>query len=170
MSRPNGHGLGGLLVLITPKILFLDVDGVLCTRRSFLAYDKEGTIWYSWDQVAVDAVLRACRKSVLLVVSSTWRKPEHVEDFHAQCAKYKILPEYFFKEDWKTPVTKSGVRGEEIKLWLDAHPDVKDYKILDDDCILLDQQEKHWIRTDMEEGMTSANMKKLLNWAGVLRA
>jgi hypothetical protein len=152
------------------KILLLDVDGVLCTRRSFLAYDKEGGMWFSWDQLACDVIRTCASYGVMIVVSSTWRKPKNEPELISQLHRYGFTRSMLFMPDWKTPILPSGVRGEEIQAWLDAHPDIKDYKILDDDCILLDDQEKHWIQTDPDGGMTSDNIKKLLNWAGALKS
>ena len=57
------------------KIIFLDIDGVLCTSRSHLAKHGKG-IMDEWDDVGALAIYRACKfgENVKIVVSSTWRK------------------------------------------------------------------------------------------------
>jgi hydroxymethylpyrimidine pyrophosphatase-like HAD family hydrolase len=151
------------------KVIFLDIDGVLCTRRSHLAYGKEGGIWHEWDPLAVEVIRKCCERGVKIVLSSTWRKPSNLEHFHEQYAKYGMNPAWLYQPDWKTPIT-TGRRGEEIKQWLNRHPEVTDYRIVDDDNDMLHEQHAKCIFTDAEDGMTSENIKKLLNWSGVLKA
>ncbi len=154
---------------MSTKVIFLDIDGVLCTRRSHLAYGKEGGIWYEWDTLAVEVIRKMAKKGVIFVLSSTWRKPPHVEDFWKQWTKYGLEEHYLWERDWMTPIGQ-GVRGEEIKDWLNRHPEVTDYKIVDDNNDMLEEQMSHCIFTDAEDGMTSDNIKKLLNWSGVWKA
>lgn len=161
------------------KIIFLDIDGVLCTRRSHLSYGKEGGIWHEWDPIACNAVRRSCLKGCRIVVSSTWRF--HEEDLWPMMESHG-LKEFVYFPDWKTPDMGrlmldatwdskiSKIRGNEIEDWLCRHPEVSSYKILDDIPDFLEHQTKFHIHTDSEEGMDSDNIKKLLNWAGVLKS
>lgn len=154
------------------KVIFLDCDGVVCTRRSFLANDPEGTIWFSWDEVACAAIRRACEQGVKIVISSTWRKEMHRDQLFQQLEKYG-LKEYLH-EDWMTPITDtplSGVqRGLEIEQWLADHPETESYRILDDVPEFSKEQDRYFIHTDSEEGMSSDDIKRLLNWAKALKA
>lgn len=150
------------------RIIFLDIDGVLCTRRSHLAYGKEGGIWHEWDPLGCHVLHRACTYDAWIVVSSTWRKPMHQDDLFEMLKKHSLFG-YVYFPDWSTPVL-DGPRGAEIAAWLAKHPEVTDYRILDDDHDMLDSQTKKCIFTDPEDGMTSDNIKKLLNWAGALKA
>ncbi len=149
----------------TLRVIFLDVDGVVCTRRSFLSNDREGSVWNTWDEVGCQAIRRACSKGIKLVVSSTWRKFEN--DLWPKMEQHG-LKDFVYFPDWKTKVL--GPRGAEIGEWLSRHPEVTDFKILDDDSDMLDSQRTHFIKTDALEGMTSDNIKKLLNWSGALKA
>lgn len=150
------------------KILFLDVDGVICTRRSHLAFGKEGSGWFHWDPVGCAAIIKACAKGVRLVVSSTWRKDMHKDELDANFKTHGFLPEYLHP-DWRTRDLMRG-RGADIDDWLARHPEIQNYKILDDDSDMLEHQLSHFIQTDGEEGMTSDNIKKLLNWSGALKS
>lgn len=62
-----------------------------------------------------------------------------------------------------TPHRNDGSRGREIKDWLDLHPEVTSFKILDDDGDVLDVPEfrKDWIHTNFAEGFCS----RKLTWA-----
>ena|SRR6478609_11847885 len=151
------------------KVIFLDIDGVLCTRRSHLAYGKEGGIWYEWDPLGINVIRKTCLNGVKIVLSSTWRKPVNEPHFIAQYARYGMDRDWLYLPDWKTPITDLK-RGEEIQKWLDGHQEVTDYRIIDDDNDMLESQLKKCIFTDAEDGMTSDNIKKLLNWSGAWRA
>lgn len=156
------------------KVIMLDIDGVLATRRSHLAYGKEGSIWFEWDPLAC-AVLRRCCTGytdgyvayVKIVVSSTWRKSMHEHDLRGKLNKYGLLE--FLHEDWRTKEL-NGTRGGEIAEWLSRHHEVTDYRIVDDDNDMLESQLPKCIFTDSEDGMTSDNIKKLLNWSGAWKA
>ncbi len=153
------------------KVLFLDIDGVLCTRRSFLANDPEGTIWFSWDEVACAAVRRACEQGVKLVISSTWRLPENQPHLFQQLEKCGLKP--YLHEDWATPIFHPDIlyrRGREIERWLESHPEVTEYRILDDVHEFVGKQDRYLIHTDSDEGMSSDDIKRLLNWAKALKA
>ena len=52
-------------------------------------------------------------------------------------------------------------RGGEIQTWLDAHPEVDNYVIIDDDAVMLDKQLFHFVETNYEDGITELET----NWA-----
>lgn len=122
------------------KIIFLDIDGVLLTRRTMIATGR------NWSAAEPDRVL--CRllqcgcdqDGTHIVISSTWR------DTPAKC-RAKLaeggLVHCLHKTDWRTPVDlplspggiyMSPTRGAEIRAWLKAHPETTDYRILDDEA------------------------------------
>lgn len=82
------------------------------------------------------------------------------------------------EKEWATPQLRHErdennvckMRGHEIQDWLDHHPEVTDYKIIDDDQDMLEHQMKKLIHTDGENGMTFENIRTLLRWAGVLKS
>ena len=45
-------------------------------------------------------------------------------------------------------------RGHEIQLWLDEHPEVRRYAILDDDDDMLEHQTPNFFQASCETGLT----------------
>lgn len=110
------------------KVLFLDIDGVLNSHRSCYAlggfphgFDKVHRARF--DEVAVALVRDVCRETdCSIVLSSSWRIIHSVHE----CANGLDLPIFD-----ATPTTP-GIRGNQIKEWLTAHPEVVQYAIVDD--------------------------------------
>ncbi len=157
------------------KILFLDIDGVLCTARSNVVYDKEGARWYAWDPLACQAVRMACEKGVKIVVSSTWRHEKHKAHLDAQLQAFGLFD--YLHADWRTidiavrgEWNDNNCRGVEIKDWLDRHPETTSYRILDDIPQFLPEHMPFFIHTDMDNGMDSDNIRALLRWARYLKS
>ncbi len=132
------------------KVIFLDVDGVFTSIRSG---------WYNFDIYSVNFII-SCAKAwnAKLVISSTWKR------------KYKrnVWNKIFnnlIHEDFITPdalyFNKHEKRGTEIKLWLDNHPEIEDYLILDDDTDMLPDQLSHFIKTDSYNGLLHEEMIKI---------
>ena len=148
-------------------VLFLDIDGVLCTRRAHLTLGKRQGIWYMWDPVGVDAVRQACEAGAKICVSSTWRF--HPEDLFKQLDAHDLRK--YLLDDWKTIDLRCNGkwRGDEIAEYLSRYPEIDSYRILDDDIDMLDNQFKKHIKTDTEEGMSSDNIKDLFSWIGITK-
>lgn len=121
------------------KVIFLDVDGVLNSRNST---DFKNNLWpvdnYMCFLVGKIQLATGCA----IVVSSSWR--HHPDGM-------RLLREKFNDVIDKTPNGKT--RGEEIKMWLDAHP-VDAYAILDDDSDMLPEQLPNFFQTTFDDGLT----------------
>ena len=136
--------------------IFLDIDGVLQSPSSqkrfkhdldelrrrladdlddaaYLEYDKYdlGAIYHDWDKGAVERLRGLCEDfRAEIVVSSDWRRGKPVE----------MLQAYFGIHDLHRYVAdKTGesggpphYRAGEVKDYLDAHPDVERFVIIDD--------------------------------------
>lgn len=119
-------------------IIFLDIDGVLIaypegehtppqfTPRCVAAF-----------KTILEAVLR-----IRVVLSSTWRLPQHVNQLHAQWLE-NGFPESLAWDG--TPDTRGDPnvsrlhrRGLEIKAWLEAHPNVQRWVLLDDERMAIE--------------------------------
>lgn len=103
------------------KVLFLDIDGVVnCSstrqrHRGMIGIDP--LLAFRVGKIVLDT-------ECTVVLSSSWRNwPEGVDEVRHQV--YEIYD--------VTPNLKSGFRGDEVKAWLDKHPEVERYAILDDD-------------------------------------
>ena len=140
------------------RVLFLDVDGVLNSIRSCYAYggyphtfDENCRSKFDW--TAVSLIQRICRNSdVKVVISSTWRKFFTYQEIG---------------EGLDLPVIDStpelpGWRGYEIKDWLDRHPEVTEYAIIDDDSDMLPEQKPFFVHVDGRNGISYDNFKQLL--------
>lgn len=55
-----------------------------------------------------------------------------------------------------------GVRGHEIQAWLDKHPEVEKYAILDDDSDMLPEQMPNFFKTTFQNGLLEETMYKVI--------
>lgn len=143
------------------KVLFLDIDGVLNSERSCYAlggfphaFDAKNKAMFDW--VAVGLIRRLCEDAdTSIVLSSTWRILHSIHE----CANGLDLPIFD-----KTP-GGGGNRGKQIQEWLDAHPEVTHYAIVDDDGDMLESQRSRFVQTDFRVGLSLDNygqLKRLL--------
>lgn len=133
------------------KILFLDIDGVLNAHGDAGMYNMS------------DARLRRLRRIVestgcQIVLSSSWRRYDDL--FHRAKTKleykgmklYGCTPRHYDHD----------IRGKEIQEWLDAHPNVTKYAIVDDDSDMMDHQKPFYVKTNGEVGMTDDDADELI--------
>ncbi|WP_036054370.1 HAD domain-containing protein [Burkholderia gladioli] len=139
------------------KILFLDIDGVLNSHRTVYAADGfphgfEGADKHRFDWVAVGLIRKICeQEEVSIVLSSSWRI---IHTVHT-CANGLDLPIFDRTE------SLAGNRGTEIQEWLDRHPDVEQWAIVDDNSDMLESQRDHFVQTNHEDGLSYADYKAL---------
>lgn len=106
------------------KVLFLDIDGVLNTKN-FDCFDNR-----LLDRAKVVLINQfVIKHDIRVVISSTWRT----------WYEYEEMKSIFFYAGFEQPDRIIGVtdcfssfRGDEIDDWLDKHPEVTHYAILDD--------------------------------------
>lgn len=170
------------------KLIFLDVDGVLNSVRSMVAWHKEwkATIGhfdseypYSGrrhilrnhiDEVAVMLMNRITDTSgAKYVISSAHRK--HIPADMDGVRDLRKMQEYFSgfgltgEVIGYTPATASSFRGTEIESWLLDHRDldITHYVIVDDSSdMLAEQLEKHFVHTNAANGLSYDNFKQIL--------
>ena len=125
------------------KILFLDVDGVANSRDTFT---KDPNDYFPLDKYMCFLIGKIkLDTGCEVVLSSSWRlHPDSLE-----VVEKKIVPIFDI-----TPDLDEGIRGDEIQEWLDEHPEVEKYAILDDDGDMLDEQMDNFFETDFETGLT----------------
>lgn len=129
------------------KVLFLDIDGV-CNSG---AWAKQGnSLWHGTDPQAVQLVKQIIKATnCAVVLSSTWRLyPE------ARAVVWRDVCHFIdCTVDYQAGAKRGIVeRGLEVQAWLDKHPKVTQYAILDDDSDFLPYQ---WhFKTTFEEGLT----------------
>lgn len=134
------------------KVMFLDIDGVVCTMKSQYAYG-ERLLMESWDMTVCQMLRRLCAANgYTIVCSSVWRKNPHTRYYFGV---YGLIEH--IHDDWRTTCTRMECRGEEIQEWLSRHPEVTDYIIVDDDSDFLENQKPFHIKTDSKEGFSASD-------------
>jgi histidinol phosphatase-like enzyme len=158
------------------RILFLDIDGVL---NSELFFEKtKGKHIYpdtpdkhfnhqssQVDRDALKLVSDMCKENnIKVVLSSTWRlgfnSTEEINTFFtALGAEMEFIG--------ATPSSREGVRGVEIKMWIDKCIETdwdkpyRNYVILDDDSDMLLNQAQNFFHVDRWYGVTHNTVYKM---------
>lgn len=136
------------------KVLFLDIDGVVNSEESF----KNG----SGGNTDIDPYMAFLVGKIQLetdckvVLSSSWR--HHPDGI-------KMVEDRVVKIIDKTPFSRSkerDKRGYEIQDWLDAHPEVSRYAIIDDSGDMLEEQMENFFQTTWQKGITEEIMQKII--------
>lgn len=144
------------------RICFLDYDqdGVVNTPM----WNAEGTVCsYGWagqgkvnNFQAVQWLSEACQKfGYDIVVTSTWRLWDNYKD----CLINGGLREGI-EVLGKTPSINDVPRGAEIKAYLDEHPEILYYVIVDDEADMLPEQMGHFIMTNGDTGFNLSEFKR----------
>lgn len=158
------------------KVLFLDFDGVINSHQSATFWHNkrdqskwENEMYSSWKgslfeylahefcPIALSNVEELVRRipDLKIVVSSTWRLGSSVEDLKKILSGAKLVADAVID---KTPAFRDGPRGNEIQHWLDAHPEVEEYVIVDDDNDMLESQKEHFVNTSELHGFQFGDM------------
>jgi hypothetical protein len=137
------------------KVIFLDFDGVLNSRR-FFAQRSGRSGERADDALDPDAVARVNRiierTGAKIVISSSWRMADPL----ARIMTILRLHGFTGEIVGTTPVL-SGTRGREIKEWLRANRGVTAYVILDDATDMDGLGARH-VLTHPDEGLLDAHV------------
>jgi diphthamide synthase subunit DPH2 len=119
------------------KVIFLDIDGVLVTRNSikyqYLNFPDETNIRFSKKAVKnLNKLVRLTKAKI--VISSTWRLFHSLEKLQNIFEEQKIEGEIISTTSVEKATVEEDIpRGQKIADWLEQHPKVKQYVIIDDD-------------------------------------
>lgn len=166
-------------VKMKKKILFLDIDGVLNTKRHH-EYCYENGIensdeyGYLFDPVAVQNLTKIVDESgACIVISSSWKYSglstllDMWNDRSLPGRVIDITPdtesdEFLLNADLEN-MELFSCRGYEIKEWLTAHgKGVESYAILDDEQEMLPEQQSHFVQTNTAVGITEEDAEKVI--------
>jgi hypothetical protein len=130
------------------KVIFLDIDGVLNVYPQ--GHDEFGAVFHSHFEDNLRKIID--KTGAKIVISSTWRY-----------SGLEVMQEMWVKRDLpgdviditpshrdmnrNLPFMERLERGSEIQTWLDDHPEVTTYVILDDDTDMLETQLNNFIKT-----------------------
>jgi len=148
----NSHGTESSSESI--KVLFLDIDGVINNAKTPTTWkgrkgDSRQNVIVFNDPFCTFLVNRIVdRTGCKVVLSSSWRhSPTWREDVADQGIVFDLYD--------RTPLDgRESERGEQIKRWLEDHPDITRYAILDDNSWMLPEQKESFFKTEWETGIT----------------
>lgn len=144
----------------------LDFDGVLNSSASFVMEDRKRRGMRKKKKLEVgpvnETLCHVCTSNFQLilehfpelkiVISSTWRELYDLEWLKKKLESYGIDSSRVID---KTPKMWCVPRGVEIRIWLEAHPEVTGFAILDDNEIGDGyEQEGKVIKTEWAVGLT----------------
>ena len=100
---------------------------------------------------------------VKICISSVWKNHFGDENVIIPERWADALTEMGFNEGTFVGITgaRRSCRGEEIKEWLDKHPEVEDYAILDDDSDMLPEQFEKLHHSDPWFGLTPNHLYRI---------
>ena len=151
------------------RVLFLDFDGVIVTPRAGIL-DQFG---WAFDPVCIAHLNRVCEWwDCQVVISSSWRRG-------GDCLAELVDAGFtgtIWPVDWHTPLHMNWAeamevrdrhrvalegehanshvyRGDEVQDWLDRHPEVTEYLILDDESDFWPQHMNRLVRTSTYDGI-----------------
>jgi hypothetical protein len=145
------------------KVIFLDFDGVLNSQSSFIYEDarrkkhKEQGVkgrvneTLSVECAAVFQELLNIYPEVKIVVSSTWRIIFNLDELRQKFEEYHIDGSRIID---RTGQRNDGDRGLEIQDWLNLHPEVAHYIVIDDNDwgIVQAHPPEKFVKTSWEYG------------------
>lgn len=146
------------------RVLFLDIDGVLNSEKGWKRDDPKDS-WY-WTPECVDQlkeILKAC-PDVKVVISSTWRRYVTLDKFHQMFSAVGVEKDRIIST---TPMHLSeGPRGREIRMWLEDHPEVKKFVIVDDTVSDMGAMMPHVVKTSFSLGLTEEHSGEIIKKFG----
>ena len=133
------------------KIIFLDVDGVLNSVQDRFSWTIESD---------KHLILLACivrRTDAKIVVSSSWRNCGLLDTLK------KRLNDFSMSVFDITGYNKNGIRGLEIKEWLDNHNNIESFVILDDEVFDIKEHfPNNFVQTSMKVGLQKEDAEKCI--------
>lgn len=144
------------------KVIFLDFDGVLNSAASFHYEERFRDRHPELTLGPVNQTLcNVCTSNfqiildhfpeMKIVISSTWRNLFTLDWLRTHLASYGIDSGRVID---RTPGSDWGERGSEIKEWLDAHPEVTKYVVIDDNPIDGGILDENIVKTSWNTGLT----------------
>lgn len=132
------------------KIIFLDIDGVLNVIPQ--GRDEFGAKFHSHFENNLKHIIESTGAKI--VISSTWRM-DGLEKMQAMWKARGLAGEVIDVTPDCTQLVKYGTfeyydaveRGHEIQDWINAHPEITSYVIIDDDKDMLASQLERFVRT-----------------------
>lgn len=146
-------GVGGM-----PKVLFLDVDGVLNSRSVLTRWNEQGR--RASEAIDNEMVARINRvvdaTGCFIVISSTWRLCWPMGELTAKLRQHGLRDVVI----GKTPTLKR--RDEEILAWLAENKGVAHFAAVDDDTFDMTGLGDRLVATSFETGIQDNHVEQLI--------
>ena len=147
------------------KVIFLDIEGV--GKCMYTKQRLRGIIFVDPRKIQlVKDIVDAT--GARIVLTSTWRFGWHDIDNHVNspnAADFISLREEFNKIGLdffdKTERSDDEYRGKEISIWLENHPEVTNYAVIDDDTDIKPHGLK-FIQTSWKKGICQKHVMKAI--------
>jgi len=155
------------------KVIFLDVDGVLNSTEDMMEYlkrtgKKSAGLYDEVEPRALKLFKEIVDKTgAEIVVSSSWRygwTHKHLELGGELIIKLKEeLEKVGLKILDTTPILHGVHRGDEIRDWLERHPEVESFIILDDDSDMCEFTNTNLVKTTNSRGLREEHVIKAID-------
>jgi len=154
---------------MSAPIIFLDIDGVL------IAYPEGEHTPPQFTPRCVDAfkmILQAV-PGVRVVLSSTWRLPRHINRLHEKWLEHGFPVSLAWDGTPDTrddpSVSRLYQRGLEIKAWLDSHPEITRWVVIDDERMAIDPilGSERCVFTNPARGLTPEGAERAIEILGM---
>ena len=154
------------------KIIFLDIDGVICLSREWGSRKRKIKRWEleggdgqppvnirldDFNKIAVDVLNDIIlTSSADIVISSDWRLYATLSEMKDLFNQFGVIKEPIdFTPELQTSTKHANIRVDEINLWLSKHSDIKKWVAIDDmDLSDLD----NFVKTREREGLKQCNI------------
>ena len=154
------------------KIIFLDIDGVICLSREWGSRGRKIKRWEleggegeppvtirldDFNKIAVDVLNDIILTSGAdLVISSDWRLYATLDEMKDLFHQFGVIKGPIdFTPELQTTTKHANIRVDEIKSWLESHPEVEKWVAIDD----LDLSElDNFVKTREREGLKQCNI------------
>jgi hypothetical protein len=159
---------------LVPILIMRKIFGIKSKPTSLLNYkipDSRYTFEYQFNRLKEETcpekwqwLSNWCNTTnTKICVSSVWKRHFGIREYNTPEQWENAFVKLGFKPGTYVGITESihSLRGEEIQDWLDEHPEVKDYAILDDDSDMMDHQFKKFHHCDPWFGLTPNHLYRI---------
>ena len=136
------------------KIVFLDIDGVMNKPDSWHKSEEEQIVDEKCELLKQLVENTGCK----IVLSSSWRNVPRLR--HIVGRKFA---QYNIEIYDCTPTLNNAQRGDEIREWLNHHPNVTSFVIFDDEDHMCEFTETNLVKTDFMEGLKQKHINIALS-------
>jgi len=165
------------------KVIFLDIDGVLNDEEFYILRADENSQYHNYydkpyplsefDPRCVERINKIVKETgAKIVLSSSWRSddtPKLLNIFkQVDLTLFTYKTPYIYDFDPLTQKIRDVKRGEEIQKFLDEHPYIDKYVIIDDDSDMLPHQMDNFIKCNAYYGISDNDTEKAIKLLGTI--